>query len=64
MIGDFGGIDFSKLGGAGGFGAGGDEDDLDEAEDDDEMPPLEGEDEAPAAGKAAPVVEDVTEAKA
>uniref|UniRef100_L2G4H5 Cs domain-containing protein n=1 Tax=Colletotrichum fructicola (strain Nara gc5) TaxID=1213859 RepID=L2G4H5_COLFN len=50
--GDFGGIDFSKLGG----GAPGMEDVDDEEEDDDDMPPLEGEEDdkaAPAAGKAA-----------
>ncbi|KAL0941031.1 cs domain-containing protein [Colletotrichum truncatum] len=51
--GDFGGIDFSKLGG----GAPGMEDLDDEEEDDDDMPPLEGEEDdkaaAPAAGKAA-----------
>lgn len=38
--GDFGGIDFSKLGG--GAGLGGEEED-DEDEDDDDMPALEGE---------------------
>ena len=39
--GDFGGIDFSKLGG-GQFGAGEEEDDDDDS--DDEMPPLENDD--------------------
>lgn len=44
--GDFGGIDFSKLGG--GAGLGGEEEEEDD-EDDDDMPPLEGEeDEKPA----------------
>lgn len=42
--GDFGGIDFSKLGG--GAMPTGDEDDDDEGSDDDEMPALEGEEEA------------------
>ncbi|KAI1339919.1 HSP20-like chaperone [Xylariaceae sp. FL0016] len=41
--GDFGGIDFSKLGGAMG---GGDEEEGDDDEDDDDMPALEGEDDA------------------
>ncbi|KAJ1338470.1 cytosolic prostaglandin-E synthase [Microdochium nivale] len=59
MGGDFGGIDFSKLGGGGmpdlsSMGdLGGDEDEEDE-DDDDDMPALEGEDEAkPADTKAA-----------
>ncbi|KAG8427665.1 p23 chaperone protein wos2 [Metarhizium acridum] len=47
MGGDFGGIDFSKLGGAGGMpdlGAmGGEEGEEDSGDDDDEMPALEGE---------------------
>lgn len=44
--GDFGGIDFSKLGGGGGMpGLGGEEDEEDDDEDDDDMPPLEGEEE-------------------
>jgi hypothetical protein len=59
---DFGGIDFSKLGGA---GMGGDNEEADEEDesDDDEMPALEGEDEeeedtaTPAAGK--PKIEEV-----
>jgi hypothetical protein len=46
--GDFGGIDFSKLGG--GAMPGGDEDEG-EDEDDDEMPPLEGEGEEEEEGK-------------
>lgn len=41
--GDFGGIDFSKLGG--GAGMGGEEEEEEEDEDDDDMPPLEGEEE-------------------
>jgi hypothetical protein len=41
--GDFGGIDFSKLGGGGMPDMGGD--DEDDEEDDDDMPPLEGEEE-------------------
>ncbi|KUI58619.1 Protein wos2 [Cytospora mali] len=50
--GDFGGIDFSKLGGAAGMGMGGEEDEEDdeeEAEDDEEMPSLEGEEAKAAA---------------
>lgn len=47
---DFGGIDFSKLGGAAGMG-GLDEDEEDE--DDDDMPALEGEEEEAAETKAA-----------
>lgn len=47
LLGDFGGIDFSKLGGAGGMpdlGAmGGEEGEEDSGDDDDEMPALEGE---------------------
>jgi len=46
--GDFGGIDFSKLGGAG-MGAEGDED---EDDDDEELPALEGEEEAEGSSKA------------
>lgn len=53
--GDFGGIDFSKLGGAdmGGMGGmmGGEDDEAD-VEDDEEMPALEGEEEAAAEPKA------------
>ncbi|KAJ3577432.1 hypothetical protein NPX13_g3135 [Xylaria arbuscula] len=48
--GDFGGIDFSKLGGA--PGGVGDDDEGDEDDDDDEMPPLEGEEDAKADDKA------------
>jgi hypothetical protein len=54
--GDFGGIDFSKLGGGAGMPTG---DDDDEEDSDDDMPPLEGEEEGEKAGK----VEDVTDAK-
>ena len=62
--GGFGGIDFSKLGGAGMSGAGGDEDeDMDEDDDgDDEMPELEGDDDAKeGAGKKedGPKIEEV-----
>jgi hypothetical protein len=46
--GDFGGIDFSKLGGGAGMPTGDEDDD----ESDDEMPPLEGEDEPEKAAKA------------
>ncbi|KAL2155273.1 hypothetical protein VTH82DRAFT_14 [Thermothelomyces myriococcoides] len=46
--GDMGGIDFSKLGGAG-ANTGGDDDDFDESDED--MPPLEGEDENEKAEK-------------
>ncbi|KAI1637304.1 HSP20-like chaperone [Biscogniauxia mediterranea] len=47
--GDFGGIDFSKLGAAGGV-PGGDEDEEDD-DDDDDMPALEGEEEAKVEAK-------------
>lgn len=40
--GDFGGIDFSKLGGGAGLGG---EEEEEEEEEDDDMPPLEGEEE-------------------
>lgn len=46
--GDFGGIDFSKLGGGAGMPTGDEDDD----ESDDEMPPLEGEEEPEKAAKA------------
>jgi len=46
--GDFGGIDFSKLGGGAGMPTG----DEDEDESDDDMPPLEGEEEPEKAAKA------------
>jgi hypothetical protein len=45
--GDFGGIDFSKLGGGAPLG-GEEEEDDEEDDDDDEMPALEGEEEADA----------------
>lgn len=48
--GDFGGIDFSKLGGAGGPGFG-DEEDEEEDDDDDDMPALEGDDDAKVGAK-------------
>jgi len=60
--GDFGGIDFSKLGGAGGDA---EEEEEDESEDDEDMPALEGEDEdedeeeTPAAGKSASKIQEV-----
>ncbi|KAK4038110.1 HSP20-like chaperone [Parachaetomium inaequale] len=54
--GDFGGIDFSKLGGGAGMPTG---DDDDEEDSDDDMPPLEGEEEGEKAEKA----EDATDAK-
>ncbi|KAF5565750.1 Hsp90 binding co-chaperone Sba1 [Fusarium tjaetaba] len=56
MGGDFGGIDFSKLGGGGaGFpGAEGAGEELDEEDDDDDMPALEGDDKKEAAPAAAP----------
>jgi hypothetical protein len=44
---DFGGIDFSKLG-----GAGAEEGDEEDEEDDEEMPALEGEEEAGSSSKA------------
>ncbi|KAH8899616.1 HSP20-like chaperone [Thozetella sp. PMI_491] len=51
--GDFGGIDFSKLGGGGGLPTGEEDEEEDEEESDDDMPPLEGdEEEDKAAGKA------------
>ncbi|KAH7040170.1 HSP20-like chaperone [Microdochium trichocladiopsis] len=51
--GDFGGIDFSKLGGAGGLpgGLGDEEEEEDEEDDDDDMPALEGEEDSKAAAK-------------
>lgn len=49
--GDFGGIDFSKLGG--GAGLGGEEEDEEDEEDDDDMPPLEGEEEGKPEAKPA-----------
>jgi len=55
--GDFGGIDFSKLGGAGGPDMEGEEDEG--ADSDDEMPALEDEDETPAAGKSGAKIEEV-----
>ncbi|KAK3345175.1 HSP20-like chaperone [Neurospora tetraspora] len=55
-MGDFGGIDFSKLGGAGMPGG----DDDEEDSDDDDMPPLEGEGEA---GKVEEVKETVDTSK-
>ncbi|KAH7263528.1 HSP20-like chaperone [Fusarium tricinctum] len=55
MGGDFGGIDFSKLGGAGaGFPGAEGGDELDDDEDDDDMPALEGDDKKEAAPAAAP----------
>jgi hypothetical protein len=56
MGGDFGGIDFSKLGGGGaGFpGAEGAGDELDEDDDDDDMPALESDDKKEAAPATAP----------
>ncbi|GKU00644.1 hypothetical protein FLAG1_02305 [Fusarium langsethiae] len=51
MGGDFGGIDFSKLGGGAGFP--GAEGELDEEEGDDDMPALEGDDKKDAAPAAA-----------
>jgi hypothetical protein len=62
--GDFGGIDFSKLGGAGGmpdFGAMGGEEDEDD-DDDDDMPALEGEEEGAKAETTAKA-EDGSDAK-
>jgi hypothetical protein len=53
--GDFGGIDFSKLGGGAGLPTGDEEDD----ESDDDMPPLEGEEEEQKPEKA----EDALDAK-
>jgi hypothetical protein len=46
---DFGGIDFSKLGGGAGMDMpGGDEEEEEDEEDDEDMPPLEDADEADA----------------
>ncbi len=59
--GGFGGIDFSKLGGAG-AGAGDEGEDMDEDEDDEEMPEMEGDDDAKdgaADKKDAPKIEEV-----
>lgn len=47
--GDFGGIDFSKLGGGAGLGG---EEEEEEEEDDEDMPPLEGEEDEKATGAA------------
>ncbi|ROW17216.1 hypothetical protein VPNG_01005 [Cytospora leucostoma] len=58
--GDFGGIDFSKLGGAAGLG-GEEDDEDDEGEDDDDMPALEGEEEE-AKGEEKPAEEAKTAA--
>ncbi|KAL2255516.1 hypothetical protein VTK26DRAFT_3204 [Humicola hyalothermophila] len=59
MGGDFGGIDFSKLGGGAGMPTGDEEDDSD-----DDMPPLEGEEEEEAEGaKTEKVAEDDKDAK-
>ena len=57
--GDFGGIDFSKLGGMGGAGGdfGGEMDDEDE--DDDEMPALEGKEQGGEKGKGTSEIEEV-----
>ncbi|KAL2019123.1 hypothetical protein VTK56DRAFT_10074 [Thermocarpiscus australiensis] len=57
--GDFGGIDFSKLGGGSGVPSG--DDDLDESDDD--MPPLEGEEEEAKDEKKTEVAEDAKDAK-
>ncbi|SPJ88731.1 related to Hsp90 associated co-chaperone [Fusarium torulosum] len=58
MGGDFGGIDFSKLGGAGaGFPGAEGGDELDDDEDDDDMPALEGDDKKEAAPAAAAATE-------
>jgi hypothetical protein len=64
MGGDFGGIDFSKLGGGAGgmpdlsalqgMGGMGEDDDEEEEDDDDEMPALEGDDDKVADSKDAP----------
>ncbi|RDL37269.1 Hsp90-binding co-chaperone [Venustampulla echinocandica] len=57
--GDFGGIDFSKLGGAGMGGAGDADDDEGDDDDDDEMPALEEEDAAASSSKPASKIEEV-----
>ncbi|KAK4162222.1 protein wos2 [Cladorrhinum sp. PSN259] len=51
--GDFGGIDFSKLGGGAGMPGGGFDEMEEEESDDDDMPALEGEEEGAAASKPA-----------
>jgi hypothetical protein len=50
--GDFGGIDFSKLGGAGGAGFGDESDDEPDEDDDEEMPALAGDDAEVKEGEA------------
>lgn len=55
--GDFGGIDFSKLGGAEGMGMGGGEEEEEDDDDDEEMPELEGEEEAKAGSSKAKIEE-------
>jgi len=55
--GDFGGIDFSKLGGAG--MGGGDEDEGDDNDEDEEMPELEEDEEAASSSKPAAKIEEV-----
>ncbi|KAK3989783.1 HSP20-like chaperone [Cladorrhinum sp. PSN332] len=65
MGGDFGGIDFSKLGGGAGLPGGGLDEMEDEESDDDDMPALEGEEEEAAskpAADAAPKADDGKEA--
>jgi hypothetical protein len=62
--GDFGGIDFSKLGGAGmggGFGDESDDDDLPDGPPEDDVPALEGEEAEKAEGEAkvAPKIEEI-----
>lgn len=60
--GDFGGIDFSKLGGGEGMEGLEGEGDDDDDDDDEDMPALEGEDEdeaAAPASKATPKIEEI-----
>lgn len=62
MGGDFGGIDFSKLGGGAGMGGLGDlggEEEEEEDDDDDDMPALEGEEEEEVAASDAKAAEAV-----
>lgn len=51
--GGFGGIDFSKLGGAAGMGGGEEDEEEEDEEDDEEMPDLEGEEAQAGASKEA-----------
>jgi hypothetical protein len=57
--GDFGGIDFSKLGGGAGLGGEADEEEEDDEEEEEEVPGLEAADEDASASKATPKITEV-----